>query len=115
MQLIRSNQFFCLLTDFSVFWRQKLRRNRRTQYIEQNFTQSLRRTLCLKRGQIAHEGLGNGSVDPIHGHVIAVIGRPAQRKLGQISGSNHQPALLIGNIHQQIGALTRLCIFKGHI
>ena len=64
---------------------------------------------------MADQCLGNRSIDPVHGHVVSVISGPAQSKLGHISGSDHKPSYLIGNIHQDLGTLSGLSVFVGYI
>ena len=62
-----------------------------------------------------HQRLRNRSIHRIHGHVVSVIGRPAERKLRQISCSNNQTILAVCNIHQHLRAFSRLCILIGDI
>ena len=50
-------------------------------------------------GQVAHQGFGDGAVDGVHTHVIAVIGAPAQRQFGQVAGADDQAAVLVGDVH----------------
>ena len=82
MKLVRSHEIFRLLRDLSVLRRQKLRRYRRVQHIRQ-----YRAKLLIPAGirvvahQVAHQRLRNGGIDRIHGHVIAVVRRPAECKL----------------------------------
>ncbi len=62
---------------------------------------------------MAYQCFGNGAVDAIHRHMIAVVGGPAQRQFRQIAGAYYHTAGLIGNVHQYLGAFSRLSVFKG--
>ena len=59
---------------------------------------------------MTHEGLGHARVDGVHRHVVAVVGGPAKCQLGEVAGANHQAALLVGNIHEHLRALSRLAV-----
>ena len=65
--------------------------------------------------EIAHQGLRHAGVDPVHRHVIGVVGAPAESQFGQVAGAEHQPTDLIGHIHEDLGAFPRLGIFIGDI
>ena len=65
--------------------------------------------------QVPHQGLGDGRIDGIHTHVVAVIRRPAQRQLGKIAGADDQPAVLVCQVHQHLGPLPRLGVFIGDV
>ena len=64
---------------------------------------------------MAHQRLGDAHVDVIHRHVVAVIGRPSQSQLRQVARAKHEAIHLIGEIHQYLGALTRLAVLIGHV
>jgi len=55
--------------------------------------------------EMAHEGLGNARIDAIHGHVVSVVGGPAQRQLGEVAGTYDEATLLVGDIHEDLRAL----------
>ncbi len=116
MKLVRSHEIFRLLRDLSVLRRQKLRRYRRVQHIRQ-----YRAKLLIPAGirvvahQVAHQRLRNGGIDRIHGHVIAVVRRPAECKLREIAGSDDHAALFVGNVHQNLRPLSCLAVLIGHI
>ena len=65
--------------------------------------------------QTAHQGLGDGGIDTVHAHVVAVVGGPAQGQLREVSGTHHQSAALVGHVHEHLGALPGLAVLKGHI
>ena len=116
MKLVRSHKIFRLLRDLSVLRRQKLRRYRRVQHIRQ-----YRAKLLIPAGirvvahQVAHQRLRNGGIDRIHGHMVAVICRPAECKLREIAGSDDHAALFVGNVHQNLRPLSCLAVLIGHI
>ena len=75
----------------------------------------LGRCKCLGLSQIFHhttdQRLGNGTVDGIHTHMVAIIGTPAQRQLTQVTGTHHDAANNGRIVHQDLGTLTGLGIF----
>ena len=64
---------------------------------------------------MTHQCFWHGSVHAIHRHVIPVIGGPSKRKLRQIARTDDHTAALICKIHQYLGTLSRLSVFKSHI
>ena len=48
-------------------------------------------------------------------HVVAVEGHPPQRRLRQVARAHDEAADLVGHIHKNLGALTRLGVFVGHV
>ena len=110
MQLIRTNQILRFLCDLSILLRrQKLRADRRTQYIQQNIRKLFLATgICIIAHQMAHQHLRNRAVDTVHRHMIAVVGRPAKRQLRHIAGTDDKTADLIGKVHQNQRSLACL-------
>ena len=47
--------------------------------------------------------------------MVAVVGGKAERQLGEVARADHDAALLVGEIHQDLRALTRLAVFIGHV
>ncbi len=47
--------------------------------------------------------------------MIPAKGGEAQRQLGQIAAAHHHAAHLVGLVHQHLGALPRLGVFKGGV
>ena len=94
---------------------QKFRGNRSIQDIQKDIFQAGFADVRHMVHDIAHQGLGHGGVDAIHGHVVAVIGGPAQGQLGEIAGAHHHAVRLIGHVHQHLGALAGLAVFIGHV
>ena len=46
--------------------------------------------------------------------MIAVVGRPAQRQLRHVSGSDDHAAALVGNVHEHLRPLSCLAVLIGH-
>ena len=69
------------------------------------------RPLRFVSHEVLYKRLRNGAVDAVHGHVIAVIGRPTERELAQIAGADHKPARFVCDIHQNERAHARLGVF----
>ena len=81
MQLIGADDVLCFLGNFPVFRRQQFRGDRGIQDVLQH--RCRRRTAMphLIADDVAHQGLGHGAVHAVHGHMVAVIGGPAQGQL----------------------------------
>ena len=60
-----------------------------------------------------HQGFGDGGVDAVHAHVVAVVGGPAQGQLAQVAGADHHAAHPVGQIHQHLRPLPGLRVFVG--
>ena len=52
--------------------------------------------------QISHKRLRNAGVHRVHGHVVAIVRRPAERKLRKITGTHHDTVFLVGHIHKNL-------------
>ena len=120
MQFIGTDQILRDLCDASVVGcRQKFRADRRIQNILQRpGKRSLTGTVRLLGGiayQMPYQRFGHRSIDGVHGHMVAVVGRPAQRQLGEVAGSDDQSGFRVGDIHQYLRALTCLRIFIDHV
>ena len=116
MKLIRSDEIFCLLGNDTVFRRQQLRADRRVEHVEKNigkcfFPAGIRIILY----QMAHQGFRYGRIDGIHRHMVAIVRCPAKCQLRKITRSDDHAAGLVGEIHQNLGSLTRLSVFIRHI
>ena len=57
------------------------------------------------------ERFRNSAVDSVHGHVVAVVGCPAECQFGKVSRADDQAARLVGDVHQDLGAFASLRIF----
>ena len=47
--------------------------------------------------------------------MVTVVGAPAEGQFGQVSGADHNAVLLIGDVHENLGPLTRLGVLVGGI
>ena len=81
VQLVGADQIFGLLADLAVLGGQQLGRDWRVEYVAQYIGQLALHAVSLIGDEIAHERLGDRAVDAVHAHVVAVVGRPAERKL----------------------------------
>ena len=99
-----------------VYRRQKLRADRRIQYIQQHILQFFVPTsIGIILHQMPYQRFRHSGIDPIHGHMIPIIGRPPKGQFGHIPGSDYQRILLIGNIHQNLRPFSRLPVFIRNI
>ena len=117
MQLVGTDEVLGLLRDGAVgLGGQQLGRDGRVQHVEQDARErgGARRVRHVAH-EVAHEGLGHAGVDAVHTHVVAVVGGPAQRELGQVARADHEAALLIGDIHQDLCTLAGLAVLVGHV
>ena len=120
VQIVRADGLFCFLCDHAFAGRRKqFRRDRRITDIQQGIRQ--RRVslfalfLCVAFHHVADERLRDGGVDGIHRHMIAVVCAPAQRQLAEVAGAQDDRIVLVGQVHQDLGALPRLCVFIGDV
>ena len=51
--------------------------------------------------QMAHQCLRHGGIDAVHGHMIPVVGGPAQRQLRHVSCASDHSSGLVCNIHEE--------------
>ena len=115
MQLIRPHQIFRLLCDLPVLRRQKLRTHRRIEHIIKHRLKFLIPAgIRIIMHQMAHQRLGNRTIDPVHGHMIPVISRPPKGKLRHIPCPDHKAAVLVRHIHKNLGTFSRLGILICH-
>ena len=118
MQLVGAHQILGLLGDLPLDGGQEFGGNGGVQDITEHMGEGLV-LLRLVPGHIghqtAHQGLGDGGIDTVHAHVVAVVGGPAQGQLREVSGTHHQSAALVGHVHEHLGALPGLAVLKGHI
>ena len=47
--------------------------------------------------------------------MVSVVGGPTQSQLAEIAGTHHDAAKIIGQVHQHLGALPGLGVFKSHV
>ena len=75
------------------------------------------RVLRVVRGhpldEAPHQGLRHAGVDAVHRDVVAGEGGPAEGDLGEVPGADHDPALLVREVHEDLGALAGLEVLVG--
>ena len=116
VELIGTHQVLGLLGDLALDGGKQLGRDGGIQNVLQNVVEGLVLAgvvLGQIPHQVAHQSLGDGSVDTVHAHVVAVVGAPAKGQLAEVAGADDDAAGLVGNIHQDLGALTGLAVLKG--
>ena len=59
-----------------------------------------------------YQGLRDRCVHTVHGHMVAVVGRPTESKLAQVTCADHHSAHLICDIHKHFCTLSRLTILE---
>ena len=47
--------------------------------------------------------------------MVAVVGGPAQRQLGEVAGADNEAAGAVGSVHQLEGAHTSLSVLEGDV
>ena len=47
--------------------------------------------------------------------MVAVVGGPAERQLGEVAGADDEAALLVGHVHEDLRALARLGVLVGDV
>ena len=116
MQLIGAHQVLRPLADLALDGGQQFRRYRGVQNILQHIVEGLVLAFVVPgqiTHQMAHQCFGDGGVDAIHAHVVAVVGAPAQGQLGKVSGADDEASGGVGDIHQDLCPLPGLAVFKG--
>ena len=116
VKLVRSDQVLRLLGDLSVLRRQELRAYR----CVENVIEDVRKCLVtagirVVADQMAHQSLRDRGIHSVHGHVITVVGCPAERQLGHISCSDNHAVCLVREVHEDQGAVSRLSVLISHI
>ena len=70
---------------------------------------------CDVVDEMADEGLGHSGIDAVHGHVVTVIGGPAEREFAEVAGANDECSGLVGHVHEQLCAFACLRVFVGSV
>ena len=59
---------------------------------------------------------GTPCVDRVVAHLVAdAIGAPAERQLGEVAGAEDEPAALVGEAEEVVGAQARLHVLEGDV
>ena len=117
VQLVGADQVFRLLADVALLvGGDQLRADGRVDNVEQR---RLRALVDLVVGdpfhEIFHQCLGDAAVHAIHRHVVAVVGRPAERQLREVARTDHEPVRLVRHVHQDLGPLAGLAVLVGDV
>ena len=117
MQLVGTDEVFRLLRDLSFgVRRQKFRRDRRIEHVIER-----RRARLISSGvrevpdKVPDQGLRNTGVDTVHRHMVAVVGRPAERELRKVARTDDEAVRFIGKVHEDLGAFPGLRVFIGDV
>ena len=114
VQLVGTHQILGLLGDFALLvGGQQFGADRRVDHIQQGGAGRSRFAVGHPAHQMAYEGLGYRSVDAVHRHVVAIVGRPTERQLAQVARADHQTAHLVGVVHQDLRPLAGLSVLVG--
>ena len=117
MQFVGAHQVFGLLRDIAVFiGRDKFGADGGGDNVEQGLG-----AIVIGNGaghpadEVAHQRLGDGSIEAIHTDMVACIGGPAQGQFAEVARADHEAAHLVGCIHQNLSALAGLYVLVGHV
>ncbi len=113
---IRPQDILGLLLDFSILPGDQFRADGGLQNILEHPGQG--GVTCVS-GSLCHHQADGGfvkpGVDPIHAHVVAPKGGKAQGQFAHIPGANHEAGNLVGDVHEHLGALPGLGVFKHRV
>ena len=117
MKFVWTHKVFSLLQDGSVdVGRNQLWRDWRLDDVEQGLLRGfIHAGECHPLDEVLDEGLRNGAVDAIHGHVVGVVSAPSKGKFAEVACSDDKTVALVGNIHENLRALTSLTVLIGHV
>ena len=116
VELIWPDEILSFLGDHAVFRWQKLWADRSVQDIKQDGGKLfLAAGVRVIADQMTDKSLGDGAVHGVHRHMISVIGRPPQGKLGEVAGSDHDSSGLVGDVHEYLCPLSRLTVLIGDV
>ena len=116
MELVGAHQVLRLLGDLTLDGGQQLRGDGGIQNVVQHRGELGVLGLLVvgdEAHQMPHQRLGDAGVDGIVAHVVAVVGAPAKGQLTEVAGADDQAAGGVGDIHEHLGALPGLAVFKG--
>ena len=61
------------------------------------------------------QSLWHRGIDPVHRHVVPIVGAPAEGQLRKVSSAHDQAVLLVRYVHQDLSPLTRLRVLISRI
>ena len=90
MKLIRADEVLGFLADLAVAGRrQQLRAHRRIEDVVQAAGEvRVLRRIGDELHEVAHQRLRNAGIDPVHRHMVGVVGRPAKRELTEVASAD---------------------------
>ena len=118
MELVGAHQVLGLLGDLALDGGEKLRGDGGVQDVGEDAGELgvlLLLVVADEAHQMADQGLGDAGVDGVVAHVVAVVGTPAQGQLGEVAGADDQANRLVGDVHEDLGPLPGLAVFKGDV
>ena len=116
MQFVRPYQIFRLLCNVSFHRREQLRTDRGIQHILQYCRKFPVFTgIRIIVHQMSHQCLWYTGIDAIHGHMVSVVGGPAQCQFRHIPCTDDQCIFLVCDVHQHLRAFPGLPIFIDNI
>ena len=119
MQFVGADDLLGHLRDHAVLRRQQLGADRGCKNVEEGIRKRGFARVAVGLGaaahDVAHQRLRHRGVHAVHRHVVAVVGGKAERQLGEVARADHDAALFVGKIHQDLRALARLAVFIGHV
>ena len=71
--------------------------------------------VCAVIDKVPDQRLWYRSIYSVHGHLVTVIRCPTERQLGKVARANDHAAHLVGNVHQDLRALTSLSVLVHNI
>ena len=116
VKLIRADEVFGLLADLAVAGRrQQLRAHRGIEDVVQAAGE-VRVLGCIgdELDEVAHQRLRDACIDPVHGHMVGVVGRPAECELTEVAGADDDAVRLIRDVHEDLRPLTGLRVLVDH-
>ena len=115
VKLVGADGILGLLGGLSVDRRQKLGANRRIDDIRQDRSDLTSHFFRVPGDDRPDKRFRDAAVDVVHRHLVAAVGRPAERRFGQVAGANGQAAFAVGDVHQYLRALPRLGVLIGRV
>ena len=112
MQVVRADDVLGALGDVLPIGGQQLGADRGVEDVEQHIPQ--RGGIGSVGGildHVAHQRLGYRGIDPVHRHVVPVVGGPAQRQLGEVAGATTRPFISLA-ISISTCVRSRACAFS---
>ena len=114
LQAVGAHGVLTLLLDLVVMDGEKLGRDRAVQYVPEGRGQDLVLGVGGNVPQVRTDlGLGQAQIYVVHAGMVAVIGAPAVDELAEVLGAHIQAVDLVGDVHEHLGALSGLGVFKG--